>query len=83
MSSVEKKYRLQVDFGEEPYIELCVLEKQSGNTSKADVISDALGVYKWALKEVRAGSRILIERKKDDGQKETEEVEFPFIKSKL
>lgn len=72
----EKKYRLQIDFGEEAYRELESLQGQLDAPSKSEVIRDALGVLRWAADEIRAGNRILVEKKGG----EVKEIVFQFIK---
>ena len=81
----EKKYRLQIDFSEEAYQELCNLEQQLGAPSKSEVIRDALGVLRWANDEIRDKNRILVEKHKQEGQEQAEvkEIVFHFIKKPL
>ncbi|PJE64497.1 MAG: hypothetical protein COU90_01485 [Candidatus Ryanbacteria bacterium CG10_big_fil_rev_8_21_14_0_10_43_42] len=78
----DKKYRLQIDFGEEAYHELCDLEQQLGAHSKSEVIRDALGVLWWVNDEIRDKNKILVEKRKQEGQEQAEvkEVVFHFIK---
>lgn len=74
---MEKKLRLQIDFGEEGYRELEELQKQLGAPSKSEVVRDALGVLRWVASEVRnKDTQILVKRKGE----EPKEVVFHFIK---
>ncbi len=71
---MEKKYRLQIDFGEQPYHELEALQENLSATSKSEVIRDALAVLKWVTDEISQGHRILAERPEGD-----REIVFPFL----
>lgn len=76
-----KKYRLQIDFGEEGYQELEALQQTLGAPSKSEVIRDALGVLRWAAEEIRDDNRILVE-KRQRGKNEVKEIIFHFIKKR-
>ena len=81
-AEAEKKYRLQIDFGEEGYRELEALQRALGAPSKSEVIRDALGVLRWAAEEVRDDNRILVERRRKEGKNEVKEIIFHFIKKR-
>ena len=69
------KYRVQLDFSEEAFEELNSLQEKTNASSRAEVVRNALGVLKWATKNLREGNKIVVERK--DGTHV--EVEFPFL----
>jgi hypothetical protein len=81
-AEAEKKYRLQIDFGEEGYQELEALQHALGAPSKSEVIRDALGVLRWAAEEVRDDNRILVEKRRKAGKNEMKEIVFHFIKKR-
>jgi metal-responsive CopG/Arc/MetJ family transcriptional regulator len=77
-----QKYRLQIDFSEEAYQELCSLTQKVNGPSKSEVIRDALGVLRWACDEIQDGNKILVEKRKQKGEKraKVKEIVFHFIK---
>lgn len=81
-AEAEKKYRLQIDFGEEGYQALEALQHALGASSKSEVIRDALGVLRWAAEEVRDDNRILVEKRRKAGKPEVKEIVFHFSKKR-
>ncbi len=73
--SIEKKYRVQLDFSEEALEDLNMLQKKLNASSRAEVVRSALGVLRWTTNHLIAGDKIVV-KTKDGGETN---VEFPFL----
>ena len=71
----EVKYRVQLDFSEEAFNELNQLRENLNASSRAEVVRNAIGVLRWVTSHLRAGNKIVVEKK--DGK--LAEVDFPFL----
>ena len=61
--SVNSKKRLQVDFTEDALKELDEVQRLSGLATRAELIRQSLGFYRWLLDEVAVkGSTFLVEK---------------------
>ena len=78
---LKTKIRVQTDFSEEAYANLCDIQRMSGCSTNTETIRCALGTLKWAAQEIRAGNRIFVEKNTEDGKKKMAEVIFHFIKA--
>ena len=70
-----EKRRLQFDFAPEALEELDELQRQTGFSSRADLIRHALRLFQWAVSEIRNNDATLLIEK--NGQ--VREVVFPFF----
>ena len=71
-----KKYRIQLDFSEDAFRELEKLVSTLGAPSHAEVIRNALGVFRWVTEHLIEGDKILVQQKNS----RPTEVEFPFLR---
>ncbi len=72
------KFRVQFDFSKETLGGLDKLQMQTGASSRAEVVRNALGIMIWVVGHLLKGNEIKVHRKKDGGIEECA-VEFPFL----
>ena len=71
-----EKRRLQFEFSGSAYEGLVALKERTGANSFAEVVRDALRLYKWYLTKKEEGYELALLRGNDKGQKDVIEVEL-------
>lgn len=74
MAEAPRKYRVQLDFDEQGFRELEELKTEVRAGSRADTIRYGLGLLQWAARQLKDGSRVLVEHEGELGG-----VVFPFL----
>lgn len=64
-SSRKNYYRVQLDFSEEAYQEMLLLQEKLDAVTCAEVIRNALGVLRWVVNHISEGDKIKVEKKID------------------
>ena len=73
----KKKYRLQIEFSEDAYMELKDLSRFVDKQSISEVLRCAIGCLRFIVNKLRDGNIILTENKE---KKEHRKILFDFLK---
>ena len=78
--TVERKYRVQLDFSDEAFRELNALQQRLGGPSRAEVVRNALTLLRWVCEKVGdEGYQIVARKEAVEGSRTVEHIVEPIF----